>query len=83
MGRPTKSAVRDRIIKILREEGSTWGYNVYKKYKRRYGKITLKSIYYNLNKGIELGDIKLIEIKEEAGDFSWGNKTERKYYEAV
>ena len=81
MARPIGSKVRERIINILKENGPLWGYEIYKKYVKKYGKITRKNIYYNLKKGVELGEIKLVDIKHEEGSYSWGNSAEKKYYD--
>jgi len=77
-GRPISSKIRDNVLDILREK-QAYGYEIYKKYVKRHGKVHIRSIYYHLKKGVALGLISM-EIKEEKGHYSWGNKVERVYY---
>ena len=79
-GRPIKSLIRQRICEILffLEEG--YGYEINKIYLEIYGKVAQKSIYYNLSKGIETEEFKLIETRREEGNFSWGNTVQKHIY---
>ena len=40
----------------------------------------MRSIYYHLKKGVEIGEIKVNTIKSEKGDYSWGCEAEKIYY---
>ncbi len=79
-GRPKKSRIRERITAIVNKRGITYGYEIYKLYKEVYGDITSRIIYYNLKKGVELGELNIINIKRELGAYSWGDESERVYY---
>ncbi|MFC1690708.1 hypothetical protein ACFL0W_00880 [Nanoarchaeota archaeon] len=79
-GRPVKSQIRQNVIEILAVVGKAYGYEIFKIYKQIFPKVTLRSIYYHLQKGIDLGEIKADEVKIEQGNFSWGGTVEKKYY---
>ncbi|MBW3015104.1 hypothetical protein KY330_01665 [Candidatus Woesearchaeota archaeon] len=79
-GRPVKSQIRQNIIEILYFLGKAYGYNIFKVYKEVYPKVTMRSIYYHLRKGIETGEIKVTNIKAEKGEYSWGDEAEKIYY---
>ncbi|MBN2422635.1 hypothetical protein JXB41_05380 [Candidatus Woesearchaeota archaeon] len=79
-GRPTYSVIRQNIIEILYYLGKGYGYDIYKIYRAVFPKITLRSIYYHLNKGITLGEFKIEKIEKEKGDYSWGETAEKVYY---
>lgn len=76
-GRPIHSDVRDRISKLLLEGGPTYGYDIYRKYNKQYKKVALRSIYYNLEKGIELGVFTVKEVQQHKGNYSWGESAKR------
>ncbi len=76
-GRIPKSVIRDRITEILYLIGQDYGYNLYKKYAKCFGKVSMRSIYYHLSKGTELGTFRVKHIEQVAGDFSWGRDTQR------
>ncbi len=78
-GRPVGSRIRDEILVILLKKGPLCGYEVYKEYVKRNGPVNIRSIYYNLKKGVELG---LLECKEniKKGSFSWGDTAKIKIY---
>src|SRR3989344_7851625 len=80
-GRPNKSKIRQNMVEILHHIHKATGYDIYKHYAVLFGKVTLRSIYYHLKKGTALGEFHLEEIREEKGDYSWGNVTEKLYYE--
>ncbi len=79
-GRPVKSIVRDRMKEILLILGNSYGYEIYKVYTAAFSKITIRSMYYHLDKGVELGEFNLVGVKEERGDYTWGDRTTRRYY---
>lgn len=79
-GRPFKSEIRQNIIDILEFLGKGYGYEIYKVYVSIFPKVTMRSVYYHLRKGTDLEEISLNEIKEESGNFSWGDSVEKSYY---
>jgi hypothetical protein len=80
-GRPVRSEIRQNIIEILYYLGKGYGYQICKIYPEIFPPVTQRSIYYHLRKGTQTGEISVNEIKEEKGDFSWGNVVEKIYYE--
>jgi len=79
-GRPVFSHIRQNIVEILYFLQKGYGYDIYKVYRALFPKVTLRSIYYHLKKGIQTGELKIHTIKSEKGDFSWGNEVEKIYY---
>ncbi len=79
-GRPIQSEIRKNITDILYFAGKLHGYEVYKHYLNLFPRCAQKSIYYNLKKGAELGEFEVEEIKEEKGDYSWGDSAKKVYY---
>ncbi|MBI4150478.1 hypothetical protein HY488_03670 [Candidatus Woesearchaeota archaeon] len=79
-GRPVKSQIRQNVVEILHFVGKAYGYEIYKIYKVVYPKVTLRSIYYHLSKGVKLGEFKVEKIEKEKGDYSWGGEAEKIYY---
>ena len=79
-GRPVRSTIRQNIIEILYFLGKAYGYDIYKVYKAVFPKVTLRSIYYHLRKGVSLGEFKIEKIEQEKGDYSWGETAEKIYY---
>lgn len=79
-GRPVGSKIRQKIIEILCHVKSMHGYEIYKHYQEIFGKVAMKSIYYNLNKGVDIGEIEIESSKEELGDYSWGDKAMKTYF---
>lgn len=79
-GRPVKSNIRQNIVEILNVIGSAYGYKVHKFYNELFPACTRENIYYNLRKGVKLGEFELAEVKQEKGDYSWGTVVEKKYY---
>ena len=49
-GRPVESAIRQRIIEILYFLKEGYGYDIYKIYRDIFPHVTMRSIYYHLNK---------------------------------
>jgi len=80
-GRPVKSNVRQNIVEMLAMMGRAYGYEIHRFYNELFTPTTRENIYYNLRKGVSLNELKLVEIKSETGDYSWGSTVEKKYYE--
>ncbi|MDP7179957.1 MAG: hypothetical protein QF824_01695 [Candidatus Woesearchaeota archaeon] len=79
-GRPIKSPIRQNMVEILYFLKKDYGYNIYKVYKSVFPEVTLRSIYYHLRKGVDLGEFKIQKVEKEKGDFSWGSEVEKIYY---
>jgi len=79
-GRPVGSRIRRRVASILSQLGFSYGYELYKIYKKQFGAVEVKSIYYNLAKGIELGEFILVKTENKVGDYSWGNESKVTWY---
>ena len=79
-GRPVNSIIRQNVSEILFFLGKGYGYNIYKAYVVIFPRVTLRSIYYHLKKGIELGEFEIERIEKEKGDYSWGEMVEKIYY---
>jgi hypothetical protein len=79
-GRPVNSQIRQNIIEILFHKGKSYGYDLYKYYVEIFPKVTMRSIYYHLKKGITLNEFEIDEIIREKGDYSWGPSAEKIYY---
>jgi len=79
-GRPVRSEIRQNIVEILYFLGSAPGYDIYKIYISVYPKVTMRSIYYHLKKGVELGEFKIDRIEKVKGDYSWGPEAEKTFY---
>ena len=75
------SKIRQRIATILYHTGPNYGYQIYKDYVKVFGKILMRTFYYNLTKGLSTGEFVIVEVKEEQGAFTWGSKVERVYYD--
>jgi hypothetical protein len=79
-GRPIKSEIRQNIIEILHFMKQGYGYEIYKAYISIFPKVTMRSIYYHLKKGVDLNEFKVSKIEKEKGDYSWGPEAEKIYY---
>lgn len=79
-GRPVKSIIRQNVVEILHFLGKGYGYEISKIYNEVFPKVTQRSIYYHLRKGILTKEIELHKIEREEGNFSWGNVVEKIYY---
>jgi len=79
-GRPVKSEIRQNVVEILHHIQKAYGYELYKIYVAVFPKVTLRSIYYHLRKGISLGEFVINKIEKEKGDYSWGGEAEKIYY---
>jgi len=79
-GRPVKSMIRQNVVEILYFMKEGYGYDIYRAYKDLFPIVTMRSIYYHLNKGIETGEFKIAQVKKEEGNFSWGSTVTKTYY---
>ena len=79
-GRPIQSDIRQNIVEILHFMGKGYGYDIYKSYIALFPKVTMRSIYYHLKKGVALGEFKVDKVQKESGDYSWGSEVEKIYY---
>ncbi len=79
-GRPIKSEIRQNIVEILYFMKRGYGYEIYKAYINIFPKVTMRSIYYHLKKGTDLGEFKVDKIEKEKGNYSWGGEAEKIYY---
>ncbi|MGM5485117.1 MAG: hypothetical protein ACQEP1_04570 [Nanobdellota archaeon] len=79
-GRPIGSEIRQRMVEVLYFLKEATGYDIYKVYKGIYPNISLRSIYYHLKKGLSTGEFIKNKVRNEKGEFSWGNEVEKVYY---
>ena len=79
-GRPVFSQIRQNIVEILYFLGKSYGYDIYKVYRAVLPKITMRSVYYQLRKGVELGEFRIERVSKEKGNYSWGSEAEKVYY---
>ena len=79
-GRPVKSEIRQNIVEILYFMKEGYGYGIYKVYVAIFPKVTMRSIYYHLRKGVSLNEFKVSKVEKEKGDYSWGPEAEKIYY---
>ena len=79
-GRPVGSAIRQNIIDMLNYMKKGYGYDIYKMYVKLFPKVTMRSIYYHLRKGVSLGEIRIENVQVEKGEYSWGGEVEKTYY---
>ena len=79
-GRPTHSQIRQNIVDILYYLGEGYGYQISKIYQEVFSKVTQRSIYYQLRKGLQTKEIMIKETRQESGNFSWGSNVEKKVY---
>ncbi|MBR9677698.1 MAG: hypothetical protein GOU97_00140 [Nanoarchaeota archaeon] len=79
-GRPKGSIIRNRICQILHRKGFSYGYEIYNIYKNVFGQVSMKSIYYHLKQGVKTGEVQLVKVRKELGNYTWGDQTERTYY---
>lgn len=79
-GRPVKSEIRQNIVEILYFMKEGYGYEIYKAYIVIFPKVTMRSIYYHLKKGVDLNEFKVSKIEKEKGNYSWGGEAEKIYY---
>lgn len=77
-GRPASSPIRENLVELIFFIRASYGYDLYKKYIKVFDqKVSMRSIYYHLNKGVELGEFRIQKIEEVKGDYSWGDQVKR------
>jgi len=76
-GRVVGSVIRDNLVELLHHVSKAHAYALYKQYKKAYGPVSIRSIYYNLSKGKDIGVFEIKEIQKVEGDFSWGPSAQR------
>lgn len=79
-GRPVGSPIRQNIVDLLYHMGTGYGYQIHKAYEDLFSPVTLRSIYYHLNKGVELDVFEVADVEEAEGDYSWGDTAEKTFY---
>jgi hypothetical protein len=79
-GRPIRSEIRQNMVEILYFMKEGYGYGIYKAYVGIFPKVTMRSIYYHLKKGVMLHEFKVSKVEKEKGDYSWGPEAEKIYY---
>lgn len=79
-GRPVKSQIRQNLVNLLSYLDKAHGYEIYKLYKEFFPKVTMRAVYYNLKKGVETEEFKIVDVEKKEGDYSWGAQTEHTYY---
>jgi len=79
-GRPTTSKIRDNMIELLYFMKSAYGYELYKAYRKIFPAVTMRSIYYHLKKGTQLGVFEVDKVERSKGEYSWGPEAEKIYY---
>lgn len=79
-GRPVKSMIRQNIVEILYFMGEGYAYDIYKHYVAVFPKVTMRSVYYHLKKGLSTQEFVVQDVKKERGEYSWGGEAEKVYY---
>ena len=79
-GRPVHSEIRQNMVEILFFMKEAYGYDLYKTYVSIFPKVTMRSIYYHLKKGIAINEFSVSKVVKEKGEFSWGGEVEKTYY---
>ncbi len=79
-GRPVKSEIRQNMVEILFYVKEGYGYEIYKAYVSIFPKVTMRSIYYHLKKGLVLNEFRVSKVEKEKGNYSWGGEAEKTYY---
>ena len=74
------SIVRRGLGQILYIAGKLTAYDAHRHYIKLFGPTTRRNVYYQLQKGVDLGLFKIVEVVEEDGDYSWGVKARKVYY---
>jgi hypothetical protein len=80
-GRPVRSEIRQNVIDIVNAIGTSYGYLIYRVYREVFRECTIESVYYHLRKGSKTGELRIAEVRQENGDFSWGPVSEKIFYE--
>ena len=79
-GRPLGSEIRQNIIELLAHLREAHGYAVYKSYVDIFPRVTMRSIYYHLVKGVETKEFAIAKVRREKGNYSWGPEATKTYY---
>lgn len=79
-GRPVFSQIRQNIVEILYFLEKGYGYDIYKVYRAVFPKITMRSVYYQLKKGVDLGEFEVESVDKVKGEYSWGSEADKKFY---
>jgi len=79
-GRPLGSPIRQNVVDLLAQLGEAYAYQIYKHYIKIFPKVTMRSVYYQLQKGLETGDFVIKKVEKEKGNYSWGSYAEKTYY---
>jgi len=79
-GRSLGSPIRDRVVELIHFLGPSYGYLLYKNYKKVWGNVSLRSIYHHLTKGVELGLFEIDGVEKVEGEYSWGSGVQRTLY---
>jgi hypothetical protein len=72
--------IRQNIVEILYFLGDGYAYDVYKHYVALFPKVTMRSVYYHLKKGLVTQEFVVKDVKKEKGEYSWGPEAEKIYY---
>jgi hypothetical protein len=80
MSRPVSSNIRQNIVEILYYAKEGYGYEIYKHYLALFPKVTQRSIYYHLRKGLQTKEFVVLRVEKEIGEYSWGQVAEKTYY---
>ncbi len=80
-GRPVGSQIRSNLIELLYFLGEGYGYELHKHYNKIFPQCTMRSIHFQLKKGVLTREFKVKKIKKEQGEYSWGQTVEKVYYE--
>jgi len=68
------------MVEILAIMKEAYGYDLYKTYIRIFPRITMRSIYYHLKKGVSLQEFVVSRVEKSKGEYSWGQEAEKTYY---
>jgi len=79
-GRPLGSPIRQNVVDLLAVLGEAYAYQIYKHYIKIFPKVTMRSVYYQLQKGLETGEFIIKKVEKEKGNYSWGSYAEKTYY---
>lgn len=79
-GRSLGSPIRDNLVELLHFLGPSYGYILFKKYKKVWGDVSLRSIYHHLSKGADLGLFEIKGVEKIEGKYSWGSGVQRTIY---
>lgn len=80
MGRPAKSIVRDRLAEMLFIVGKITAYDAHKHYVQIFSGITQRNVYYQLRRGVDLGEFEISDVIDEKGEYSWGSTSRKVYF---